>query len=569
VSCRISDNGRMSFSLAEFEPKANDWLSSNLLYEGPGTADFTSPLGSVMGPFVATFNERGDQIVLVTCEQISCCDPDYDPLAFLSGAKVKREGKTKSWGFGGLNNPCSGLKITTDAGTFAASDVRMAGMTAQLIVSKPEDAKRTQLRFRVSEGKFETGNSNEPKFFVLPLLNCTAEPGNSLNVSHPLRIYPTPLLPESLAGKERFVAELAAQKHNSVIGFYFSGRLCFIERLADYAEREASLQAGAQRLITAVLVGELGAEPVTTSSEFFSWFPVEVISALGFASGVEVGFPWIEIRDYQGALIRRLHGRRWLPTFDEGDVLLKSIDAKDASGMGPFLTHYLACARDKRSYLRAAMNHARIGSLGTALRLYDILDHLIRACECLCREHGFVQQNLLPKLSPATEGQVKDILAGVAVALESLIDAAQRSKQFDDVRVLASIRSKAANIAGTEQKFGLAVVDLLQSSGLPDPNIIDGFIAANPRVDRLRDWASVISSYRGATIHEGYMDFDKKHDANDVVRICAHLKDALTRVILKEVGYKGTYESVLARNYGPQAIDWIQPTTEPERLGFS
>jgi hypothetical protein len=115
----------MSFSLVEFEPKANDWLSSNLLYEGSGSADFTSPIGSVMGPFVATFNDRGDQFVQTTCEQISCCDPDYDPLAFLSGAKVEREGKTKSWGFGGLNNPCSGLKITTPAGTFVPPQLEM------------------------------------------------------------------------------------------------------------------------------------------------------------------------------------------------------------------------------------------------------------------------------------------------------------------------------------------------------------------------------------------------------------------------------------------------------------
>lgn len=559
----------MSFSLVEFEPKANDWLSSNLLYEGPGSADFTSPIGSVMGPFVATFNDRGDQFVQATCEQISCCDPDYDPLAFLSGAKVEREGQTKSWGFGGLDNPCSGLKITTPAGTFAASDVHMAGMTAQLIVAKLEDAKRTQLRFHVSQGKFETNNPNEPRFFVVPLLNCIAEPGNSLNIPHPLRIYPTPVVPDSIAGKERLMAELTARKHNSVIGFYLAGRLCFIERLADYEERIRSLQTGAQRLITAVLVGELGGEPVATLKEFRSWFPAEVMSALAFASGVQLGFPWIEIRDEQGALIRRLHGRSSLPTFDEGDVLLTKLDAKDGSSIGSFLTQYLACAAQKRSYLEAIMNHARMGSLGTALRLYDNLDHLIRAYECLCREHGFIQQNLLPQLTPATQGQVKGILAGVAAALQSLIDHAQRTQQFGDARVLATIQSRATNAAATEQKFGLAVVALLQNFGLPDQNIIDGFIAANPRVDGLRDWASVISSYRGATIHEGYMDFEKKHDGVDVVRICAHLKDALTRIILKEVGYSGTYESVLARSYGPQAIDWIQPTTEPERLGFS
>src|SRR2546425_6024735 len=46
--------------------------------------------------------------------------------------------------------------------------------------------------------------------------------------------------------------------------------------------------------------------PYTTL--FRSWFPFDILSALSFASGSEVGFPWIEIRDEEGALIRRLHG---------------------------------------------------------------------------------------------------------------------------------------------------------------------------------------------------------------------------------------------------------------------
>jgi hypothetical protein len=559
----------MSFSLAEFEPKATDWLSPNLRYEGPGIADFTSPIGSVMGPFVATFNDRGDQSIQATCDQISC-DPDYDgpALAFLSGAKVKRGGNTTSWGFGGLNNPCSGLKITTTAGTFSASDVQMARMTTQLVVAKAEDVKRTQLRFHVWQGRFETDNENEPRFFVLPLLNCIAEPGDRLNIPHPLRIYATPIVPDSLMGRERLMADVTARKHNSVIGFYLAGRLCFIERLADYEEREASLQTGSQRLMTAVLVGELAGEPVATLGEFRSWFPMEVMSALGFASGVEVGSTWVEIRDEKGALIRRLHGRSSLPTFDEGDVLLKNVDAKEDSGMGRLLMKYLACAPEKRSYLEAAMNHARMGSLGTALRLYDNLDHLIRAYECLCREHGLIQQNLLSQLTPAAQAEVKKILNGVAIALQSLIDDAQRTQQFGDVRVLATIQSRASNAAATEKKFGLAVVALLQKFGLSDADIIDAFMAANPRPDGALDWASVVSNYRGATIHEGYMDFAKKHDVRDVVRICRHLKDALARIVLKDIEYSGTYESVLLSGYGPQALDWIQPTTQPERLGF-
>jgi hypothetical protein len=560
----------MSFSLADFKPKASDWLTPNLRYEGPGSADFMSPIGSVIGPFIATFNDRGEQSILATCERISC-DPEYGGwgiLAFLSGATFEQEGNVQSWGFGGLNNPCKELKITTHTGTFTASHLSLTGMTAQLVVAKPEDAKPTPLQFHISQGKFETGNLNQPKFFALPLLNCIAEPGNTLNGSHPLRIYPTPIVPDSLVGEERLFANLTAQKHNSVIGFYLSGRLCFIERLADYDQRLASLKSGNQCIMTAVLIGELGEEPVTTLKEFRSWFPMEVISALGFASGVDVSFSWVEIRDEHGGLIRRLHGLTPLPTFDEGDILLTRMDAQHNSGMEPFLTSYLSCAPDKRSYLEPVMNHARQGSMGTSLRLYDNLDHLARAFDCLCREHGFSRQNLLPRLTPPIQDQVEGILAGARRKLESLIRGAQRNQKYEDARVLKTIQSKVANAANTEEAFGLAVIDLLKHFALPDAGIIDSFIAQNPRPDKAPDWASVLSIYRGATIHEGYMDFDKKHDADDVICICEHLKDVLTRIIWKEVGYTGTYKSVLRRSHGPQAIDWVQTTTAPAKLGF-
>jgi hypothetical protein len=560
----------MGFSLADYESKANNWLIPNVVYEGQGSAEFTSPNGSVMGQFVATFNDRGEQSLNATCEEFSC-DPEYKnwgALAFLSGAKIERQNNVESWGFGGLDNTCKELKITTPSGTFIASDVQLAGMTAQMSVGKPEDIKPSPLQFRVSQGKFETGNLNKPKFFALPLLNCIAETGNTIIGAHPLRIYPTPLVPDSLEGKERTFAILASRQHNSVIGFHVAGRLCFIERLADYDQRLASLKSGTQCTVTAVLVGELGEEPVSSLEEFFSWFPMEIVSALGFASGVEVSASWVEIRDEQGDLIRRLHGRAYMPIFDEGDVLLTRFDVQSNSGMGPFLTSYLNCAPDKRFYLEAVMNHSRLGSLGTSLRLYDILDHLVRAFECLCREHGFISQHLLPRLTAPIQNQVKDILSEAGRALQSLISGAQQNQDFDSARLLMTIKGRVANAATIEKRFGLAVIDLLKHFALPDAGIIDLYISQNPRPDNASDWASVLSNYRGATIHEGYMDFDKKHDADDVISICAHLKDVLTRIIWKEVGYTGTYKSVLRRSYGPQVFDWIQPTTPPKNLGF-
>lgn len=370
-----------------------------------------------------------------------------------------------------------------------------------------------------------------------------------------------------MPGPERFAAYSVANERNAVLGFFIEEQLCFIERLSDYDDRLAQLEAGAQRKTTAVLVGDVGNRPVTTLQEFRSWFPFEALSALGFVSGVDLGFPWIEIRDDRGVLIRRLHGSSWRPTYDAGDRMIGKYCGGPNSGAGVFLTSYLKCSPEKRGYLEAVMTHARLGSLGLASRLYDSLDHLIRALECLCREHKILQQQLLPSLSAEMQVEVNEIRNTVLSALQLVIAKARDSGNFGDLRVLETIRSKAANIAATEKKFGLAVVALLEKFGFIDANLFDAYFAQRPRADGIPDWASVISSYRGATIHEGYMDFERMHDARDVARICRHLKDLISRLIFKEAGYVGTYESVLRRGYGPQPIDWITPSTRPQQLG--
>lgn len=65
------------------------------------------------------------------------------------------------------------------------------------------------------------------------------------------------------------------------------------------------------------------------------------------------------------------------------------------------------------------------------------------------------------------------------------------------------------------------------------------------------------------------MDFEKKHDINDVAGVCNHLKDVVARLILKQVGYDGDYDSPLLRSFGPQSIAWVQMNTEPRLLGFA
>jgi hypothetical protein len=552
----------MTFDLTEVEPKQSNWLELNVRYEGQGRAEFTSPEGQVLGTFVAEFNENGESRIETRYDSLVSKDPDYEgnDLAFVTGAKTERKDGARSWSIGSIQSQCRELSISSPAGLFTASSVYLAGY---------HFGESAVLRFRVREGKLETGNLNSEKYFVIPLFNFVAELSNRLFGDHQLRIYPTPRVAETVPAEFKTVANIKANEKNSVIAFTIGENLYFIERLPDYDERLASLKTGAQRKVTAALVGDVGSRPVSTLTEFRSWFPYEMLSALGFASGTEVGRLWVEIRDDNGALIRRLHGRPTLPTFWEGDELIHRYDSVgDKPAMGEFVTAYLTQAPEKRSYLEVVMNHARLGSLGSQLRLYDTLDHLIRALECLCREHGLVQQSLAAALSSTMKAQVQEIVDETKGKLQRLAEKALASGALDEHRILRTITSKAVNMHTTENKFGLSVVALLEEFGLCDAEVIDKFLTANPRPDGIPDWASVITAYRGATIHEGYMDFQRKHDAADVVRVCILLKDALARVIFKECGYTGTYTSVLRRSYGPQSLDWIQPNTPPTSIGF-
>ena len=371
----------MDFDPTEVQPKESNWLELNVRYEGQGKAEFTSPEGQVFGPFVAEFTENGDSRIETRYDSLISADPDYRgaDLPFVTGAKVQKTSGGRSFGIGGIENHCRELSFSTSNGVFSASNVRLVGYTF---------GQSAILRFRVRDAKFETGNPNPPKYFAIPLLNFVAELGNRLVADHPLRIYPTPVVPESVPEEYKRIAGFVANAKNSGVAFTSHGRLHFIERLSDYEERHASLQSGTQRKVTAVLVGDIGSQPTSTFTDFLSWFPSDLLSALSFASGTEVGRLWIEIRDENGTLIRRLHGKSQLPSFWEGDELLEKYDRMDGNAaMGEFVAAYLAQPPDKRFYLEMAMNHARLGSIPAPFHLHDILDHLIRGLECLCREH--------------------------------------------------------------------------------------------------------------------------------------------------------------------------------------
>jgi len=171
----------------------------------------------------------------------------------------------------------------------------------------------------------------------------------------------------------------------------------------------------------------------------------------------------------------------------------------------------------------------------------------------------------MPALSVGAQNKVKEFTIEVATKLKQLRDDARQSGNLDDYRLLTEITDRAASIAQRRNKLRSGLLDLLKKFGLCDADVIDAFLSSKGRPD----WASLVANYRHATIHEGYLDFSKKHDANEVIQLCAHLKDVLTRIILKECGYSGTYDSVLRHSYGPQPIDWVRTDTDASQLRFT
>ena len=89
---------------------------------------------------------------------------------------------------------------------------------------------------------------------------------------------------------------------DNLIYFYINKAPCFVEPLSDYEDRRKKLLEGkSNREITAVIICELGNPQI-------EMLDIEhLLDLLSLATGSEIGVPWIECRDDQGDLIKRIH----------------------------------------------------------------------------------------------------------------------------------------------------------------------------------------------------------------------------------------------------------------------
>jgi hypothetical protein len=377
------------------------------------------------------------------------------------------------------------------------------------------------------------GCTGEAKFLVLPLAGFSADLPSALSG---IGAQPLKLIRSEDSGEPR------------CIHFLVDGKPAFIQALPE----EGIKPWGGETVLNALAVVPF-AEPAMIDPR--SWFLSLFLRLLGLATGCEVGAPWIELRDEAGRLVRRLHVRLGSARRLTGGY---AATPKACHWIGgEFLTAALASTAARERFFSIALRHCvRAGLPG--LTLDDQLTHIVRALECLCKRYGLSVQDLTCGLDGSSKSQVRLALDRAADEVQSLAGAPD-SKQHSQI---SQIARRVRSASQKEASFGLAVQSLADRFGLLDAKVLAPYYAGLPR-----DWVQSMSYYRGAVLHEGFIDIDSQETpVGEVLGFVLYLHDLLVRVLLKIVGYRGTYQPRLMRGLAAETADWFREGVQAESL---
>ncbi|WP_149112194.1 hypothetical protein [Limnoglobus roseus] len=399
---------------------------------------------------------------------------------------------------------------------------------------------------------------------MLPLVNFLPNPWEGEQVpelaTHPLRLNTWPPLPEGLPENDLVAASWLLRRRAGLYYFFVNGEPGFIERMPNLTARAKMVRRKKSRRITGVMVGPAHVQDVEFS-EYASLFPQDILGMLSLATGVPVGAPWLEFRDEKGSLVRRVHcfgaGR-----YERTHTAIPRHMATNA--LGYLVGKVLAAADRGQKFLRVAVNHA----LAASNQHHSLESQFISLCrgfETLCRQHGFIKQDLSPRLWPAQQTEVKAILQEAAAKIRKIQKA---ETDLGRKPVLEAIGSRVQNAAQIEKSFGLAVADLALKFGFHDAQVLDAFLAAKPHPTG-KTWPGVLTHYRAAATHDAYFDWASREDLHTILRVRDHLHDLLIRVLFKTVGYDGPYQSPIPPLMQRESVEWVKPSTSPGLLGFA
>jgi hypothetical protein len=558
----------MEFDYSILNQKPNYWLPTHLVYEGEGSAEFQDPKGRVWGRTKVIFDEFCEYSIEMQVEGLESEKPlPLGLMQLISAFQPKEENGRMEIPFPPSKyNLCTKLSVKTPDGEFVAENIEWLSPSFSF---NSETGKKETLSFHPRQSRFDTYTNNPAKFWVIPLINFISkfidyEP--SLG-NHPLRVFPDAIVPSNIPTERREVAEYVVRQKSSLILFEYEKALGFIEALPDYEDKEINLmKRQIPSAITSVMVGEIGNHSIELD-QIEQWFPLFFLDLLGLATGNEVAMPWLEFRDHQGNLVRRVHGSMGFgrSLFIKGQ---KAIDEVFHRGTGRLITNAQLFTDLNESYFRVTLRHTILGGRNGQI-IEDKLDHFCRALDALCEHYGISEQKLLSRTNIANKKDILDAISQVSTKIQSIMQVAQQSGNLAQSRYLQTIIGRLANVTNQERKFGLAVCDLLKIFNFPDADILDNHFANNPRKDNSVKWADVLSYYRGRVIHTGYFNFQtNEHELEDIWAVIQHLHDILLRILFSILGYDGKYSPPVLKYTGDMAVDWVKPETPAHQLGY-
>ncbi len=218
-----------------------------------------------------------------------------------------------------------------------------------------------------------------------------------------------------------------------------------------------------------------------------------------------------------------------------------------------------------RRAITPTMSLVRQGAPGSATVDESITD-LIKALDATCKRQGLGRVNLRKSLDASTAQDVDSILTEARAKLRKLRQQCNPNGKLNQLAVLDKIISRQANVASDELDFGIAVGDLLRKFGLSDGEVMEKYYSTlSPDIT----WEGLLSFIRGEVVHSGAIHVDDRAEIVSWFELTRHLHDICKRIVLREIGYSGTYSASNVRFRGTYALDRIAPSTTPAQLGYT
>lgn len=507
-----------------YRVKDRGWLDLEIEYEGSGEAEFSSNPGTLRGPMSIRYAEGGSAEVFemmveeLTAEQHPGGDASAALFAFVSGLPIP--GEPGAFGFGPSSNKCVRVELTGEGFT-----VRPAQRSD--VIASTSNGTAT---FRPYRTVASFADKAEPHYWAVPLLNFTSgfELVSEDLHGHPLRMRETSAY-EAVTGETALYHQLAYQQGNALIPFMCEGEPGFIEPLPDYEARQTRVEAG-ETVATAVMVGRVRKGFDAAADQ--DWFPSDLVTLLGLATGRGVEVPFVELRGPSGELVARLHTSIGRATGERRRGLIE--EPVDRS-TGALLSAFLSSEHRDQPWLRVALRHLLSAFTGD-MTVEDRLSHLFRTTEGLCVGLGLNRPRPL-ELSG-------DVRERVISSLDQCIDALDRiasSVPTPDRERLWGLKGRVQAVKSNQPSFPTQLLELVERAALPDADWLRDFRFRTKIDGPAVAWAAAAGSYRNRIFHAAFIDFEK-YDIDNVMPFISHLSDVLVRVVFQLIGFEGQYK---------------------------